>query len=694
MSLITEYPLWYLLLCAALAAAVTAWLYWRDKRLEHTPVWLRTGMSGLRWLALTLIAFFLLHPLLKTVVREVEKPVILIGQDNSESLLNTEDSTALKENYLQELQKLTQELGEKYEVATFHFGESVEEGLDLDFADKQTDVSQLFTELYTRYSNRNVGAILLGTDGIVNRGASPLYATGGWNVPVYTVALGDTSVKKDLVLSKVAHNRLAYLGNEFPLEVLINARRCNTDSVNLTVAKGGQTLLVKRIGIAGENFTTTVPLLVKATATGMQRYTIRVSEVQGEVTTENNSEDIFIDVLDGRQKILVLSRAPHPDVAALRNAIASNDNYEVVTSLASEFTGTLSEFNLVVFHQLPARGINIEKLLAEAEQQNLPSLFVLGSMTEIGRFNQLGLGLQITVGRGQMNESQALTNTNFSLFNLQPSTQQQFAQAPPLNTPFGNYQLANASVPLFYQRIGLVETKQPLWTFFNQGERKIGLICGEGIWRWRLADYQANGNATAFQELISKTAQYLSVKADKSYFRVNSNNYFLENETIRFDAEVYNKSYELITEPEVSMEIRNEEGLSFPFTFSRSGKGYRLDAGTFPVGLYTYEAQVSLDGKVYVEAGEFTVSPVQVEQVNSIADHQVLFSLSERTGGSMLQANELAQLPALLASSEDVAAISYSRKTLVDLINERWIFFFLLLFLGLEWFLRKRQGAY
>lgn len=694
MSLITEYPLWYLVFCLSLGAALSAWLYYKDSRLSHTPTWLLGAMAGLRLVALSLIAFFLLHPLLKTIVREVEKPVILIGQDNSESLLSGADSAFFASEYPEQIKQLTAELEKTYEVATFRFGDVVEEGMDLDYADKQTDISKLFAELYTRYSNRNVGAIVVGTDGIINRGGNPLYATGSWNIPVYTVALGDTSVKKDLVLSKVAHNRLAYLGNEFPLEVVVNARQCRNDSVNLTISKGNQTLAVKRVKIDQSNFTTTVPLLVEATATGIQRYSIRLSPIEGEVTLENNEQDIFIDVLDGRQKVLILAHAPHPDVAGLRNAIAANDNYEVVTSLAKNFEGSLAEYNLVIFHQLPGRGSPVEKWLKQAEELDLPSLFVLGGASDLGRFNQLGAGLTITSSRGQLNESQALPNEGFSLFNLREETVQESGKFPPLNAPFGSYQLANAAVPLLYQRIGLVETKQPLWMFFNQGERKIGVICGEGTWRWRLADYQANGTAVNFTELITKTVQYLSVKADKSYFRVSSTNYFLENESILFDAEVYNQSYELFNEPEVTMEISNEEGNSFPYNFSRIGNAYRLDAGTFPVGLYTYEAQVQMDGKVYTESGEFTVSPIQVERVNSIANHQLLFNLSERTGGKMLQASQLSELPALLASREDVASVSFSKKTLLDLINERWIFFLVLVLLSAEWFLRKRQGAY
>ena len=35
----------------------------------------------------------------------------------------------------------------------------------------------------------------------------------------------------------------------------------------------------------------------------------------------NNVKDVFVDIIDGRQKILLLANAPHPDLGAIKNAI-------------------------------------------------------------------------------------------------------------------------------------------------------------------------------------------------------------------------------------------------------------------------------------------------------------------------------------------------------------------------------------
>ena len=43
-----------------------------------------------------------------------------------------------------------------------------------------------------------------------------------------------------------------------------------------------------------------------------------------------------MEVLDARQKILLLFDGPHPDISVIKQAIESNKNYEVKTSLLSD----------------------------------------------------------------------------------------------------------------------------------------------------------------------------------------------------------------------------------------------------------------------------------------------------------------------------------------------------------------------
>jgi hypothetical protein len=157
---------------------------------------------------------------------------------------------------------------------------------------------------------------------------------------------------------------------------------------------------------------------------------------------------------------------------------------------------------------------------------------------------------------------------------------------------------------------------------------------------------------------------------------------------------VYNQSYELITDPEVSITITNTDNKQYPFTFSKTANAYRLNAGTFPVGQYRYEARVKVGEKIYQQKGEFSVSPVMVESVNTTADHQALFSLAKRHNGDLVDVKNMQKLVDLLNAREDIKPIIYTPKRLIDFINLDWFFFLLLILFSAEWFMRKRHGAY
>jgi len=194
--------------------------------------------------------------------------------------------------------------------------------------------------------------------------------------------------------------------------------------------------------------------------------------------------------------------------------------------------------------------------------------------------------------------------------------------------------------------------------------------------------------------LISKTVQYLALKEDKSRFRVNGKSDLRENDKVFFEGELYNKSYELVNDPDVEMTIRDAEGDEFPFSFTRTKSSYTLNAGSLPVGNYSYEANTTLDGERFIERGEFSISAIQLEATNTVADHKVLFDLSEQSGGAMIYADQLSKLETMIGGNENIVARTYSKTSLSDLIDIKALFFAILALLSLEWFLRKRNGAY
>jgi hypothetical protein len=694
LSIITEAPYWYILLCILAGAVYAGVLYYRDRKLNDVAKWLTVLMASFRFLVVFLLSFLLMSPLLKTTFREVEKPIIVIAQDESGSLLLGKDSAFNTTVFPEKIKKLVEELGDKYDVKLYGFGDHFREQAEFGYKDKLTDFSALFDEVETRFSDRNLGAIIIASDGIYNQGESPVYAAERIKAPIFTIAMGDTTIHKDLILTKVVHNRIAFLGNTFPLEVVMDAHRLANSKTTLTVSKGGQILFSKPIDITTDPFTQTIPLELQASSVGLQKYTVALSVADGELNVQNNKQDIFIDVLDSREKVLIVGAGPHPDIGALKLAIESNDNYQVETYVLSEFDKPVSQYNLVILHNIPSETAAGQKLLADLTNAKIPTFYITGAQSDFRKFNNLNTGISVQVNSSHANECEAVPNKDFPLFNLSEQALNYIPKFPAALTPFGSFQSSPAVIPMINQKIGSLKTDYPLWVFSQQGERKVGIFIGEGLWKWRLHDFADHGNHDIFNELVGKTVQYLSVREDKSYFRVTAKTNFLENESVQFDAEVYNQSYELINTPKVDMDIIDENGKRFNREFTVTGNAYHLDAHQWAVGEYKYEAKVKVGEKTYTQSGNFSVSPLMIEIANSTADHQVLYNLSKRHNGEMFEANNFDQLPSILNAREDIKPVIYNPKKLIDLINLWWIFGLLLLLLSLEWFIRKRQGAY
>ena len=691
MKLLLNSPLWYVLLCIAIAGLGAFLLYRKDRNLaELSTLWKRV-LAALRFLSLFFLAFLLLEPLLEYSKKKVEKPIIVLAHDNSESMVFANDSVVVKSQLEESYNSLKAKLSADYEVVSYSVGDKVSENPTFDFKDKQTNLSEFFTEIQNRYYNRNLGGIVLASDGIYNSGGNPVFeAKKLKNVPVFSIQVGDTTPQKDLLIEEISHNRLVYKGNKFPVVVTVKAEQLNGVKTNVVVSKNGRVLGKKPISVNNDLYLTQSSFELESERTGLQKYDVRVETVNGEFTTTNNYKSFYVDVLESKQKILILANSPHPDINALKLGFQSNENYEVTTNLAQDFKDKIEEFSLVVLYNLPSQNEGLSLL----KDKEVPLLMVVGNQTNVNSFNALKKGVTINNSKG-FTEAQAYVNTDFSQFTISPGLVSFVNSFPPVQVPFTQkYSVSNSTETAIYQRIGPVKTKYPLLAFNKNGAYKTGMLLGEGIWRWRLQDYSNNGSSDLFNELIVQTAQYLVSKEDKSLFRVFRKTAYSENEKVQFEAEVYNKSYELVTTSDANMKIFNEQKEEFSYTFSKVGDSYKLNSGSLKPGSYTYVATSTSKGGKLTRTGEFSVEELKVEQNNTVANHQLLFNLSDVTGGEVLSISGLSSLDEKLKKQENLVDVIYQEKDVDDLINMKVIFFFILLLLGIEWFVRKRNGGY
>lgn len=697
-----ETSAWWLLACVAIGIAYAALLYWNEKRIGSAigkQTWLFWLLSALRATCVTAILVLLMAPFLKMRFTKEQKPIVAILQDNSESVKQSFKG-ADSATFSSKLNDIKAQLGEKFEVVTFTTGNGNAAPFDFSFGSKQTNLSQAIENINQQFYNRNLGSIILASDGIYNEGVNPVYAASNTNCSIYTIAIGDTTLQRDLKFGNILFNKTTYLNEQLAVRIPVEATNLSGNSAELKVElieseTDKKVVYNKSFSISTQQTNQTFDALIPSEKVGVIHYRLTLTQLSGEVSYKNNVRDIYVEVLDGRQQILIVANAPHPDISAFKNAIESSKNFSVKVVNVETFNEPLNEYSLIVTHQLPSIKNKAADLFSKITKSDKPTLFVIGGQSNFREFQQLQTVLNINSAGDKYNEVGALFNNNFSLFTLSSTTQDAITKLPPLAVPFGNFNTNPASQTLLTQRINNVSTDFPLITFLENGDSKTGVICGEGIWRWRLYDFMLNKSHNATNELITKSIQYLCVKTDKRPFRVMMPKViFNDNEEIIFDAQLLNANFELINKPDVDILLTNKQGNTYPFTFQRTENSYTLNAGNLPVGDYSFVAKTKLGNIDYRASGKFSVSPLQLEGLRTRADYEVLWQLAAQHNGKMYHLNNMETLADELLNTPTLKPVLYDTYVTESAINLKWILLLFILLLTVEWFVRKFIGAY
>lgn len=698
MALLTEHPLWLAIFAVLLGVGYAFFLYYKNENIifEKRP---RIIMAALRGLAITLIAFLLLAPMLKLTVKKSEKPMVLVAIDNSESVKSTKDSAFYKKEYPAQVQNLIAELGNKYEVKTYLVGDEDyligdKEPLSIDFSDKSTNLSSLFDQVNMLYSNRNVGAVVMLTDGIFNTAASPYYKAQNLSCPVYTVGLGNTELTKDLFISDISHNRQALKGNFFPVEIKVAANKLSGKSAELTVYEGENEVFHKSIALSGNRYFETVKFSLEAKSKGIHQYRVELTELDGEVTHKNNHSSFFVEVVESRDKVAIVFNSPHPDVAAMKEALELTDNYDVEVAPINEFHGNPADYSLVILHQLPSAANSASNLLSQIRKSGTSALYVVGPQTNLSVFNTLNTGVTIAQSKAMTNNAMPLYNDNFTAFTFSEEGRRMMPFYPPIKTIFGTYKTSVSANVFMYQKISGVDTKYPLVVFNDQSGARTGVVTGTGFWSWKLYNYLHAENHEAFNEFVDKMVLYLAAKGDKSQFRIQHQGVFAENAPVEFSAELYNDSYELINEPDVKMVIKGSGDTTYEEQFSKQNNSYYLNVGELPVGNYTWTATTQIGSKRLEKSGRFSVQAIMIETANLVADHDLLKNISKTTGGKFFDKKDIQKVAQEIKRNDNIKTIASYKKKYSMLLNSPLYLLAIVLLLGAEWFLRKWNGGY
>ena len=685
-----SYSWWAVLLVLATGLFYAGILYFKNP-LNKLSKLLTVLLFVTRFVVVSLLAFLLLSPYLKTKSKIVERPIMIIGVDNSSSLLLSSDSAYFRTRLDDELLKLRSTLSDKCDVDIITFGEEINEYDSLSFDESLSDYSAFFSYIKETYSGQNVGAVLIAGDGITNSGVDPVSAASDLNWPIYSIALGDTIGSADVKISDVRFNSFVYKNDVFPIEVSLAAKNLIDKNITIRLYENGKEILSQKAKIKSNNWNEDLIFTLKASEKGKRRFRVVIDNLDSESVLLNNSRDIFIDVLETRLKILLLSAAPHPDVGAIKECLERNPNFDLELEYVKNNKRDYLKYDVIVLYQLPSVIGQTNRIISDIAKSNVPILYFFGNQSSYIEFNRLSDGLKIK-SSGITENSFAMLNEGFTKFTFSEEYTSQLQSLPPLVVPISNYSMSDGLDVFAWQNISEITTDFPLISYYSGIENRMAYFIGEGIWLWRIQSMVMFNNTNAIDALLSKTVMYLQADNDKRRFKVITDDIYDSRKDVILRAEYYNEAMEPDNMSDISMELINEEGKKYNYDFSPYENNYMADLNKLPTGVYKYRASVS--NTSLFDVGEFIVRSIDYESRNTIANYGLMQRLVTSNNGKIFHKDQFDELGEELTNLPTVKSKIHFHDTFTGLNTILFVMIILMLLLTIEWFTRKYFGSY
>ena len=666
-----------LIVLAVFVALFVAFFQYIFKNKEKSQ--LNYWLSFLRFLTFFALLLLIINPTINKNNINIVKPNLLIAVDNSASIKHSLQSDNVKD-LVQQL-KNDAELNNKYAINYYAFGTNLYTLDSLNFNESNTNLSKPFLEFSNVYKSENNPVVLI-TDGNQTIGNDVEFIN--YKSPVFSYIVGDTTVFEDIAISKLNINKYTYINNKLPVELFINYTGDKSIAKKLTVFYKNTKVYSKKIDFSSTENVQEVSFYLSATAPGTHYYTATIETLENEKNTVNNTKNFSINVIEEASKILILTSVVHPDLGMFKKSIESNKQRSVTINSVEKFNGNLSDYQMVMLYQPN----NLFKAVFNTIlEKKINYFFISGLATDWDFLNNNQTDFKRNT-LSQSEEYHPLFNQNYASF---ISANIGFSRFAPLEDYFGEI---NFSIPvniLLFQKIGTIETEQPLLATFQKGNQKGAVLFGENSWRWRMNSFSENKTFELFDGFISILIQYLSSDLKNNRLNVTVNPLFYANETIKISASYLDENYNFDNRAKLWITITNKaSNFIKKIPFAVLNNQFNVELTNIPSGEYIYS--VTVENQNANASGSFKIVPFEVEQQFTNSNYKKLEMLSSKTNGNVYDANSSEKLISDLKLDERFKSIQKLKITKTPLINFKWILGFILLCLTIEWFLRKYFG--
>ncbi len=702
------------MLLTILAIVAAAFLYRRTQPpVSPSRRWILTGLRAATFVLFLLLLF---DPILHLRFTTSTPPVLAVLFDNSKSI-RIVDRSGNRSAEMASVRNAAvfKRIASRATMLPYTFGINLRPlssppGDSLALDEGGTDIAAAMRSIADARGRQQINALVLVTDGTYTLGRDPLNETALLGIPTYCVGIGDTTEQKDILVSSVAANDLVYAGTQSPVRATITSAGFDSTTVEVSLSKGGRVLDRKPLRLQSGSREYIVDLSYVPEGDGLQRFTVNVSSLPGEISTANNRRSFTARVLKSKLRILVLGGEPSPDITVVRQTLTEDPNLRVRTFTQETggafYEGRLAptEFDSVdclVFIGFPTATSSPEVIRQIAQRISTsftPVLFIDGKHASVTTFPAVAQLMPFVVG---------LRTTTEQIVAFQPADDQRehpilssggatdaWNDLPPIFRTVGSYTVRPGALILGSVRTGSGPPRDPLLIARSVNQVKTVALLGYGIWRWRLMTQQSAQTADLLATFLGNSIKWLTTPEERRPVRVSPvSDSFPEGEAVQFTGQAYNPNAEPLEN--ASIHVTAELGdRRFDTDLRPIGGGrYEGSMDGLTEGDYTYRATGSVSGtSIGEDRGRFVVGGTELEFQDTRANHLLLRQIAYRTGGEYLNADAIDHLDSLLFAHPSFVQQSLMHSTDASLRQAIWLIGAIILLLAAEWLLRKQSG--
>jgi uncharacterized membrane protein len=708
----------------------------------------RIALIALRCALVAVILFCVMRPVIVVPSVIPQSSYVAVLMDDSSSMKLPDDSSHTRLDALKQLMSANSPfysaLADKFKLRPYKFAltaDRVQNAAELSGIGEETNLTSALDQASRESAGLPMSGVIVISDGANNAGSSDddrstslattLANLRSRGLPVYAIGIGPESLDGDVEMIRATAPRRALAGSPVTSELLIKASG-SRKSITVDLSEDNRLLRSQEIPIQG-NATTVARVTFTPSSPGLHRYTLTARPGDDDPVPDNNAQEVVVDVVDRKPRILYIEGEPRWEYAKLRESIAEEKNIVLVSVLRSadgkfyrqgienadelvngfpKSEEELFKYDALIIGSVEATFFTFDQLKA-VEQfvfRRGGALLALGGSKAFntGGYGNTPLADLLPIYLNGVKETSAESQTFKAapadrgkdhpaarLVDQPDANAKAWEQMPAITLPEVITETKpGASVILEARGIKEKNRVVPLLVEERYGRGKTMALLASDTWRWRM---MLESKDKSFETYWRNLMRYAVESSPSPVEASTERSFYGKSEQVRIRAEVTDEKFTRINDATVTARITSPSGRPLDLAMKQTVEGgFEGYAGAFNPqedGLYRVEVNARRAGSKQTALlapaqTSFVVGPLNREARDAAQNRELLKRIAGETGGGYYTPAEVDKLMDDITHKEGAGSIKVSYDLWDMPIN-------FLLVVGLaagEWFIRKRKG--